>query len=328
MNHNRPIIIDALNCSNWDRELFEELRAGGVSCMNVTCAVWETARETLNHLTQWYHFFREHSDLIMQVQSGSDIEKAHAAGKTGVILGFQNASPIENDLSLVELFHRLGVRVIQLTYNNQNHIGSSCYEAHDSGLSRFGREVVYEMNRLGIVIDLSHVGERTSLHAIELSSRPVAITHANPYSFHPSKRNKSDQLLKTVAEHKGILGCSLYPHFIGGNQTTLDQFCDLIAYAVELMGIDHVGIGSDLVRKQTQQYLNWLRMGRWTYSVDYGPGSADQPGWPRWQEWFQSPVDFPHLAEGLRVKGFSQEEIAKIMGENWLRFFKEGFEPA
>ena len=328
MNHNRPIIIDALNCSNWDRELFEELRAGGVSCMNVTCAVWETARETLNHLTQWYHFFREHRDLIMQVQSGSDIEKAHAAGKTGVILGFQNASPIENDLSLVELFHRLGVRVIQLTYNNQNHIGSSCYEAHDSGLSRFGREVVYEMNRLGIVIDLSHVGERTSLHAIELSSRPVAITHANPYSFHPSKRNKSDQLLKTVAEHKGMLGCSLYPHFIGGNQTTLDQFCDLIAYAVELMGIDHVGIGSDLVRKQTQQYLNWLRMGRWTYSVDYGPGSADQPGWPRWQEWFQSPVDFPHLAEGLRVKGFSQEEIAKIMGENWLRFFKEGFEPA
>ena len=137
MNHNRPIIIDALNCSNWDRELFEELHAGGVTCINVTCAVWETARETLNHMTQWYQFFRDHSDLLMHVQTGSDIEKAHAAGKTGVILGFQNASPIENDLSFVELFHRLGVRVIQLTYNNQNHIGSSCYEAHDSGLSRF-----------------------------------------------------------------------------------------------------------------------------------------------------------------------------------------------
>lgn len=321
----RPMVIDALNCSNWDRELFEELRAGGVSCINITCAVWENARETLGKLTKWYGLFREHSDLIMPVYSGSDIQEAHARGKTGIILGFQNASPIENDLSLVEVFHRLGVRVIQLTYNNQNHIGGSCYEARDSGLSRFGREVVREMNRLGVVIDLSHVGERTSLDAIEASTRPVAITHSDPYAFHPSKRNKSNHLLKVLAEQGGILGSSLYPHFIGGNQTTLEAYCEMIARTVDLMGIDHVGIGSDLVRKQTSQYLNWLRMGRWTQTVDYGPGSADQPGWPPWQEWFQSPLDFPRLAQGLRATGFSEAETAKIMGENWQRFFSEAF---
>lgn len=327
MKQKQPIIIDALNCSHWDRELFEELRAGGVTCINITCAVWETARETLNHLTKWYGFFREHSDLIMHVQSGTDIEQAHAVGKTGIVLGFQNASPIENDISFVELFHRLGVRVMQITYNNQNHIGSSCYETNDAGLSRFGREVVREMNQLGMVIDLSHVGERTSLDAITHSKRPVAITHANPYAIHPSKRNKSDHLLKVLAEHNGMLGCSLYPHFIGGNQTTLAQFCDLMGYAVELMGIDRVGIGSDLVRKQDQTYLNWLRMGRWTRTVDYGPGNSSNPGWPEWQKWFQSSLDFSNLAEGLRKTGFSEEETNKLMGENWQRFFSEAFEP-
>ncbi len=327
MSQQQFLTIDALQCSNWNRELFEELRAGDVTCVHVTCAVWENARATLDNLSQWYRWLQQNSDILQPVYQGSDIEQAQAEQKTGVILGFQNASPLENDLGLVEVFHRLGVRVIQLTYNNQNPLGSSCYEANDSGLARFGREVIREMNRLGMIIDLSHVGEKTSLGAIEASERPVAITHANPNAIFASKRNKSDTLLKALTERGGLLGCSLYPHFIGGNDTSLRSFCEMIAYAVELMGIDQVGFGSDSVRKCTPADLNWLRMGRWTHAVDYGPSATGITDWPEWQSWFQSPADFPNIAQGLREIGFSDEEVGKLMGGNWYRFFNEGFAP-
>ncbi|MEM7343645.1 MAG: membrane dipeptidase, partial [Chloroflexota bacterium] len=151
-------------------------------------------------------------------------------------------------------------------------------------------------------------------------------THANPASFHPVQRNKSDHLLKALADSGGILGCSLYPFLIGGRDVTLEAFCDMMARTVDLMGVDQVGIGSDLVRKCTDDYLAWMRMGRWTQGVDYGAGGVGQTSWPLWQDWFQSPVDFPTLATGLRTKGFSEEETAKLMGENWLRFFDEAFQ--
>ncbi|NET73361.1 MAG: hypothetical protein F6K62_21225 [Sphaerospermopsis sp. SIO1G2] len=194
------MIIDALNCSNWDRELFEELRTADVTCIHVTVAVWENGRDTLSQIHKWYRWFREHEDLIIPVTSGADIETAVATGKTGVILGFQGSSSIEDDLGLVEVFHRLGVRVMQLTYNNASLLGAGCYEPSDGGLTRFGREVIQEMNRLGMVIDLSHVGERTSREAILHSQRPVAATHANPSFMTDIPRSKSADLLKILAE--------------------------------------------------------------------------------------------------------------------------------
>ena len=327
MNISSPIMIDALQCSNWDRELFEELRAGGVGCVHVTCAVWENARETLSQLTRWYRWLRENDDILLPVTRGEDIAEALSRGRTGVILGFQNSSPIEDDLSLVEVFHRLDVRVMQLTYNNQSLLGSSCYEQVDAGLSRFGREVIKEMNRLGMIVDLSHVGEQTTLDAIEFSQRPVAVTHSDPKFQLDVKRNKSNRVLEALADRNGVLGCSLYPHFLGAEHITLDEFCQMIARTVDLMGIDHVGIGSDAVRKCTPEYLNWLRMGRWASEPDYGPGSADKPGWPEWPAWFKTPADFPKLASALLDVGFSPEERDKIMGGNWFRFFSEGFEP-
>src|SRR5262249_38747720 len=159
----------------------------------------------------------------------------------------QNASPIENDIDLVELFYRLGLRILQLTYNNQSLIGAGCYEAEDAGITRFGRQVIAEMNRVGMVIDLSHSGERTSREAIDLSAPPVAITHANPASFHPVLRNKGDALLQALAARGGMLGFSLYPlHLPGGAGCTLETFTAMVARTAELIGVDHLGIGSDL----------------------------------------------------------------------------------
>ena len=316
--------IDALHVSNWDRELFEELRAGDLMCVHVTCAIWEDTGEALQDLGRWNRKFQEHADLILPVRSGADLEFAKAKGRTGIILGFQNTSPIEDKFAFVELFHTLGVKIMQLTYNNQNLIGGSCYEPSDSGLSRFGQLIVREMNRLGMIIDLSHVGERTSLDAIEASSRPVAITHANPYSFCAHPRNKSDKVLKALAVNGGVLGCAIIPDLSGGSEVALSSWCEMIARTVDLMGIDHIGIGSDSVRKCTDETIAWMRMGRWSPVMDYDPGPAV---WHRWPEWFQTPADFPNLAAGLLKQGFHRDEVAAIMGGNWLRFFSEGFKP-
>lgn len=317
------MLIDALNCSNWNGALFSEAQAAGVTGAHVTLAVWETAREALSEIDRWYRLLREHPDKVIHVTQAADLDQAKREGKVGIIFGFQNSSPIEDDLGLVEIFYRLGVRVIQLTYNNQSLLGAGCYEDHDGGLTRFGKEVVQEMNRLGMVVDLSHVGEKTTLDAISYSTMPVAVTHSNPKALVDIKRNKSDQVLKSLAEHDGMLGCSLYPHLIGGRDVSLTQFCEGIAHAANLMGSERIGLGTDLVRECTPAYLNWLRMGRWTRTVDYGAGSADLPGWPEWQDWFQSAHDFPNVAQGLLDIGFTQTEVDGIMGKNWYRFFKQ-----
>lgn len=325
--HHSLIVIDALEHSRWDRELFDEVRRGGLTAIHVTLAVWEDARTTLDTVARWRRHFREYGDLIMPATSAAEIELAKARDRTAIIFGFQNASPLEDDLGLVEVFHALGVRIIQLTYNNQSLVGGGCYEKQDGGLTRFGRQVVREMNRLGMLIDLSHCGERTTLDAIEASERPVAITHSHSKAFHNSLRNKSTDLLRALARSGGMLGLSLYPFHIGGAGCTLERYCEGVQHAVEIMGIDQVGFGSDSSRKWTDADLDWIRSGRWTNDVDFGEGSAAQRSWPRWPDWFQSPAHFPVLTEGLLARGFTREEVAKLVGGNWLRVFAAAFTP-
>jgi microsomal dipeptidase-like Zn-dependent dipeptidase len=217
---------------------------------------------------------------------------------------------------------------MQLTYNNQSLIGAGCYEKTDAGISRFGREVIHEMNRVGMIVDLSHSAEHTSLEAIELSERPVAITHANPASFHSALRNKSDDLLRALAQSGGMLGFSLYPfHLRDGGQCTLESFCRMVVDTAELMGIDHIGIGSDMCRNWGYETLEWMRSGRWTFAADFGEGSADKPTWPEQPAWFRTPADMPNISQGLLDRGLELQEVGKIMGGNWLRFFSDGFEP-
>jgi membrane dipeptidase len=326
--HEDSVVIDTLQHSNWDRERFEQLREGGLTAVHVTLAIWENTRQALQNVAGWYRWLREHGDLIALVQSADDIERAKREGRTGVILGFQNCSPFEDDLAMVEIFHRLGIRIAQVTYNIQNHVGSSCYEPVDSGLSRFGRNVVAEMNRLGMVVDLSHAGERTTLDSIEHSARPVAVTHANPLAFQQHPRNKSDEVLRKLAARGGILGCSPYPHVFGEGHSSAAEWADAVAYAADLMGPEHVGVGTDSSFNWPDEYLTWIRNGTWTFTADGGASLTGETGWPTWPEFYSSPADFPNLTQALLDRGFSDAETSGIMGGNWLRFFREGFEPA
>ena len=322
------ITIDGLQYSRWSSKIFKQMREGNLDCVHVTIAYHETALETLRNIGKWNQLFELHGDLITRVNSAEDVIEAKEAGKTGVVYGFQNCSPIEDDYSLVEVFHSLGVRFMQLSYNNQSLLATGCYEQNDPGITRFGRQVIREMNRVGMVIDMSHSAERSTLEAIEISERPIAITHANPSVFEPALRNKSHDVLKALADSGGMLGFSLYPHHLkNGSNCSLEEFCTMIANTAELMGIDHIGIGSDLCQDQPDTVVEWMRNGRWSRSTDYGEGSALQSGFPVQPDWFANSTHYENIEKGLRSKGFEQDDIEKIMGMNWLRFFETSFGP-
>lgn len=321
--------IDNLQYANWSPKIFREMRAGGLDAVHVTIAYHETFRETVLNVEQWNRWFEAYPDLICQAFTAADVRAAKAAGQTAIIFGFQNPSPIEDDIGLIEVWHRLGARFMQLTYNNQSLLATGCYEAEDMGLTRMGKEVVAEMNRVGLVIDMSHSADRSTLEAIDHSARPIAITHANPAAWHPARRNKSPEVLKALTDRGGMLGFSLYPHHLkDGSNCTLESFCQMIADAAEAYGAENLGIGSDLCQDQPDSVVTWMRVGRWTKGQDFGEGSADNPGFPPQPEWFQSNEDFPNLETGLRAIGFSEDEVTGLMGENWLRFYETSFAPA
>jgi len=313
-----PEIVDGLQISNWSRSVLEEMHAGGVIAVNATCAVWETAAETLRAVAQWTELVNQNSDLIFLAESPTDIQRARTQNRIAIFLGFQNTSPFEDDYRLVETFHRLGVRIAQLTYNNQNLIGGGCFEPHDSGLTRYGRIIVSEMNRVGMLIDLSHVGEKTSLDAIEASTRPVAITHSNPLWFYDTPRNKSHKVVKALIDKGGVLGACLYPTVSGGSSVTLERFTGMIASLVDQYGPDHIAVGSDCTRGWDDDFVGWLRNGRWNPTLP-----EDAPQWPAWPHWFQSPTDFPQLAEGLANAGLDDATIEGVLAKNWERLFAE-----
>ena len=322
-------VIDCLQYCSWSEKIFRQMREGGVDAVHVTIAYHEMFRETVANIEQWNRWFEQFPELIFQGHTGEDVRRARREGRTAIFFGFQNPSPIEDDIGLVEICHTLGARFMQLTYNNQSLLATGCYEAEDTGLTRMGRAVVAEMNRVGLVVDMSHSAERSTLDAIEHSSRPIAITHANPAFWHPARRNKSDDVLRSLGKSGGMLGFSLYPHHLNnGSNCTLADFCAMVAKTAELMGPERIGSGTDLCQDQPDSIVKWMRVGRWTKDIDYGEGSASHAGFPPMPDWFHDNRHFVALADGLRQQSFSEAEIAGIMGDNWLHFFDISFGPS
>ena len=318
--------IDGLQYANWSGSIFRQMREGGVDAVHVTIAYHETFRETVLNFERWNRWFEEYPDLIMKGQWASDIDVARRTGRTAIFFGFQNPSPMEDDIGLVEILHTLGARFMQLTYNNQSLLATGCYEAEDPGLTRMGKQVIREMNRVGLVVDMSHSADRSTIEAAEWSTRPIAITHANPSDWHPARRNKSDAVIRAVTENGGMLGFSLYPHHLkDGSNCTLASFCDAIARTADTYGINHIGIGSDLCQDQPDSVVEWMRVGRWSKEIDYGEGSAASPGFPPMPTWFQDNRDFGQIEAGLAAVGMNADEVDAVMGGNWYRFFEQNF---
>lgn len=315
--HKENIIIDGLNAS-WflDDNVLINLHRGGVTAVNATIAAWHSPVETIDMVGQMYQKLDEHAGIAQQVRTVSDIRAAKSSNRVGYILGFQDTAPIADQLHLLRVYHELGIRIVQLTYNVENRVGYGCQAPEDKGLTDFGRLVISEMNRLGMLIDLSHCGPQTTLEAIEASEQPVAITHSNPASQFPHPRNKSDEIIQALADKSGVIGAISFPAMLTNNlPATVDDYLNVIDQLVKMVGIDTVALGPDFMEHMPKEIEE----------------AALQSLPPEMQELFRNmpPVerfssiaDMPNVTRGLLERGYSETDTNKIMGGNWLRLYQ------
>jgi membrane dipeptidase len=321
--HDDALIIDATLPVGHDRVTFEALRAGGVTAINHNGLPWQGFMETMRMTAELKAAFAENSDLVRQVYSTEDILAAKQEGRVGIILGWQNTSPIEDKLYYLSLFKELGVGIVQLTYNTANWVGGGCYESTDYGLTDFGRDVVAELNRLGILIDLSHCGTKTAADAIAASEQPVAYTHVCPSALHPHARNKTDDELRAVAESGGVIGVALCPTFLhSGPESTLDDYVDAIEHVVELVGEDHVGLGTDLMERTTPERIEFAIRDKGYGRFHIGDETVEDIIEPLGPRGFGTLAERPNLTANLHARNWPESRIRKLLGENWLRLLK------
>jgi membrane dipeptidase len=319
--HRRALVVDACALAYVLQPPYaERMRQGGVDAAVVTAFIGadedprshpELALTAVEAAAEQI----ESSGTLCLARSAGDLARAHHEGRIAVLLSFQNATPLGRDLHWLRLFHRLGVRVVQLAYFRRNLLADGCGEAANAGLSAWGREVIAEMNRLGLLIDLSHVGDRSVLEAIEASGDPVAFTHSNARALYPNVQNKTDEQLKRLADRGGVVGVSLFPGFLNRERRpTLQDVLAHIDYLVSLIGIDHVGLGLDFVEGWTQQEIE-RRKERARLLGEIAPYPVG----------LDSVSKLPALTEALLARGFSEEAVLRILGANFVRVFRQVF---
>ena len=317
VKHDDISVIDGLIIANWSTDIFNDMRAGGLTAANCTVSVWENFQATVNNIVQMNKHIEKHSDILLKVKNVADIRQAKQQNKTGIIYGFQNAHAFEDNLGYVKIFKDLGVSVIQMAYNTQNLICTGCYEK-DNGLSDYGREIVAEMNRVGILCDLSHVGPQSSIDVIQASEKPVCYSHCLPAGLKAHPRNKSDEQLKFIAKHNGFVGVTMFAPFLAkGVNSTVDDYVEAIDYVVNLVGEERVGIGTDFTQGYGDDFFKWIThdkgMGR--KLTDFGeiinPLGMRKIG------------DFPNLTKAMNKAKWSDGKIENIMGENWFKLLDE-----
>jgi membrane dipeptidase len=316
--HAESIIIDGLNASYFfDPRVLERLHRGGVTAVNATIAAWHTPAETLAMIAALGKLTEAHADIVMPVRTVADIAAAKVSRRVGLIMGFQDTAPIGDDLGLLATYHALGVRVVQLTYNSANRVGAGCQAPDDGGLTPFGREVVREMNRLGILVDVSHCGPRTTLDAVAVSEKPIAITHSNTRRFFDHPRNKSDEAIRALVARGGIIGAVAF----GGLLTrrlpaTLADYIAAIDDLVALTGIDHVGLGPDFMEEMPAEVAAQALKGLPPAILQQFQALPPTQG-------FESVAALPNVTAALLAHGYPPEDMRKIMGGNWLRLYAE-----
>lgn len=312
-------VFDLLNGAKMSEQYVEASLRQGVEAVHITLNNYQginpvpDLRHSLNQLAAYRRHLKSLDGMVRVVETFDDFARAKAAGKLGIVLGYQNVPGVERDLQLMELFHGLGVRVVQIAHNIRNLYGDGCAEPADAGLSSLGREMVATLNELGIVIDLSHVGDRSSLDVLETSSQPVAITHANCYSLCANARNKSDAVLDKLKANDGVLGITYLPPLVllpGERKPTPADVVAHIRHAVERMGDRHVGIGSDFITDQpAERYQEFMRK-----PEVYGT-------WP----WIYPINDLRQqqdMLASLSDSGLSPAQIQGIAGDNFMRLFR------
>lgn len=328
-NPSNALTIDGLSCAAVSREQVLRTLAGGVSAVNLTSmSPFTGLSEALVELEENQRKIEAMSDVATVATSVADIEKAKADGKLGFILGAQNSMMVEDDLRLLATFKRLGVRILQPTYNEQNRLGYGApFERDaDKGITDLGRNWIDEMTRLGLIIDLSHCGHRSTADYLAAARGPVVISHANAHAVCPSLRNKTDDHIRALARTGGLIGVVMWSPAVRHDQRpTMDDYLDHIDHMVKIGGIDHVAFASDVTEGQAPSPETWDK----SYGPNgYSPNITGVLGpWyvyeTRLNRDFQSLSHTPRIWDGLRSRGYSQEQIDKIRAGNWLRVMRD-----
>ncbi len=326
--HDDALVIDGLNFfGDGDPE---PLRRGSVTAVNMTVSHFETGfEEALDGLARWRAILRRANGNWRLVETAGDIETCHGDGVTGLVMGWQNLAPVADRLDRLVLLHDLGLRVAQLTYNSRNLLGDGCLESEDAGLTPLGRDAVALMNELGMAIDVSHVGQRTTIEAAQASVRPVLATHANARSVTPALRNKSDDAIRAIAATGGVVGVSIYgPMCWDGDparRPSLDDFMRHLEHVTALVGPRHLGLGTDLpavadpaaVRHITDFTLNRFPAAIGAYAQAFGNRIED-----RYLSDCASHAELCRITGRLVDEGWSREDIRGVLGGNFLRAFR------
>jgi membrane dipeptidase len=322
--HKEAVVIDATCPLLAEPAHLELYRKGGCTAVAPTVGGFADAQATLRALGGWARLVRSRDDLVL-VRSAADIDAAKRSGRLGIILHFQGTEPIEDSLDLVDAYKALGVGMIQLSYNVKNRVGDGCEERTDAGLSRFGLKLIERMNQARVIVDCSHTGYRTTMDAIEASSAPVVFSHANAKAVHNSRRTIADDQIKAVAATGGLVGIVGFPAFVSSSpRPTLDAFIKHIDHVVQLVGIDHVGLGIDYFTGQhpimpleeaQRMYDGFVAADKWS------PDSYPPPPY-HYPEGIETPDRLPNLTARLLERGYKPEDVRKILGANWLRVFR------
>lgn len=298
----------------------------GITAMNVTMGIKGVAQgaddfRAYLHSVHGYLSYFELEPRLLHVQSATDIARANAEGRLGIIFGCQGLdSKLEGDPALILIMARLGQRIVQLMYNERSALGSGCIEGNDDGLTEFGRICIREIDDCRMLVDLAHAGQRTAREAIEFTRRVPIISHANIRKLCHHPRNAADDLLKALAERGGVIGITAYAPFCEktkGERPTIDDMIDHIAYVAENFGIEHVGIGSDMF--EGESYVRFERFFRRRYPEIVGGYEMDTV----YAQGFGVVDDFPSMPVALKRRGFADDEIVKVMGGNFLRVFEQ-----
>jgi membrane dipeptidase len=326
--HRSAIVVDAVCPLLSDKRYVDWYAEGGVTVAAPTVGSTEDAATALRSIAGWKAFIARRSGNagnLVQVASTAEMRAAKRAGKLGLLFHFQGTDPIEDDPELVHAYKALGVGIMQLCYNVRNRAGDGADERTDSGLSYFGLKLVQAMNEARVIVDCAHTGVRTSLDAVEASTRPVIVSHGNPRALKDSQRNLPDALIKAIAGSGGVIGVVGFPAFVGDDaRPTLDRFIDHIAYLADHVGIDHVGLGIDYYTGQhhvmpleeaQRLYASFIARGIWRADT-YPPPPHHYP------DGIATPRELPNLTRRLLERGFAEGEVRKVLGENWLRVYE------
>jgi membrane dipeptidase len=329
--HESAIIVDAQGVRPlpWEVE-----REGGVTALCTTLAGgnygahgFSLPEACFQNISRFLNLVSANPNDLMVVMSVDDIRRCKQENKIGLIFHFQGL-PWVPDLGWIELFIRIGVKVMMLTYNARNGYASGCGETEDQGLTYVGRQVIREMNLHGALLDLSHLGHRSAMEALEASTKPVILSHTNCFSLCDNLRNAKDELIKAVAQTGGFQGIATFAPLNGDGSDhfpTLEDYLNHVDYAVNLVGIDHVGLGTDPNVPGEGDFVYGMWCQRHMHML---PPAMQKPpyfGKAIYHdiEGFDDISDLPKITEGLVKRGYSKEEIHKFLGGNMMRVLKQ-----